>query len=61
MPSSTELTRVDPEGCGCTDCIVGYSKPIDTCTQEQLVMLHFGVLTNASGCEVTAEITVSYQ
>lgn len=42
-------TRVDPRTCGCTDCIVGYSIPLEFATQRQLQMLLNGVLVNATG------------
>lgn len=44
----TKLRRIDPRGCGCTDCIVGESKPIDRCDQNELQGLYLGYLTNAS-------------
>ncbi len=55
-----ELRRIDPKGCGCTDCITGYSKPIDECTQEQLYLMHLGIFDNASGEEtvITTIVTI---
>ena len=55
-----ELKRIDPVDCGCTDCIIGYSKPIDCCTESELVRLHFGLLQNASGCKIKVKVEVSY-
>lgn len=48
----SKLKRIDPKGCGCTDCITGYSKPIDFCDKSELAMLFVGELYNASGCDL---------
>ena len=47
-----KLKRIDPKGCGCTDCIIGYSKPIDLCSDEELKKLYLGLIYNASDCEL---------
>lgn len=44
-----KLRRLDPPGCGCTDCMTGYSKPVDTGADTELWRLMTGRLQNASG------------
>ena len=56
--SESKLWRVDPEGCGCTDCLIGESKPIDQCSQRELVKLYYGEIDNASGREISATIKI---
>jgi hypothetical protein len=56
-----QLMRVDPENCGCADCLVGYSKPIDHCSDGELIQLAYGYLQNASGCKVKTNVTYSYK
>ena len=56
-----ELKRIDPEYCGCVDCIIGYSKPINTWTQEDLGRLYAGLLQNASGYEPVLTSVMSYK
>lgn len=47
--------RVDPPGCGCTDCIIGeWSKPLDQITYQQLVRLIHGNIENATGRDAAA-------
>jgi len=54
---SEKLTRIDPEGCGCTDCGSGYSMPINYCSQKELKKLKKGKLDNASGCKIITKYT----
>jgi len=52
MPETEEVTmikRMDPPDCGCTDCITGYSKPLDFASDEELQLLKVGVIYNATG------------
>lgn len=45
-------TRIDPPGCGCTDCHTGYSQPFDsTAEPAQFHGLLHGQLIDATGDE----------
>ena len=50
------LSRIDPPQCGCADCLAGYSKPIDECTQYHLMRCLLGDADNASGCEINIKV-----
>lgn len=54
-----KLSRVDPAGCGCVDCIVGYSKPIDECNEFELEMAFSSTIDNASGCKIKRTVKYS--
>jgi hypothetical protein len=54
----TKLRRIDPPICSCTDCIIGYSKPIDWCTEDELMNLHLGLLQNASGLQTKMKVEI---
>lgn len=44
-----ELARqVDPQGCGCTECLVGEYVPLEDATPRQIRNLIFGTLADAS-------------
>jgi hypothetical protein len=45
---SGKLYRLDPETCGCTDCIVGNSKPINEASAAEVLLLLDGKLRNAT-------------
>jgi hypothetical protein len=53
------INRIDPIGCGCTDCLIGYSKPIDYCDQGELALAMCGAVDNASDHKITR--TFSYE
>jgi hypothetical protein len=55
-----KLKRIDPPDCGCTDCIIGYSKPINHCSCDELMLLHLELLQNASGLKTTVKIEICY-
>lgn len=40
--------RVDPAGCGCTDCLTGYSVPIGTADQLTLLAVQQGLIADSS-------------
>lgn len=52
------IRRVDPAGCGCTDCIVGkWSKPADQLDDNEALNWVNGYLADASG--VLPEVTIT--
>lgn len=55
------LWRLDPPGCGCTDCLVGNSKPIDEASERELFDARAGVLVNSSGHHVHVAASVGYK
>lgn len=40
--------RIDPVGCGCTDCIIGYSVPIDLALSADFDRFVLGLVDDAS-------------
>jgi hypothetical protein len=50
-----KLYRLDPEGCGCTDCLVGASKPYPQANQDELRACMNGELDNATDAYVVEE------
>jgi len=55
-----KLKRIDPPECACTDCIIGNSKSIDCCSDDELMCLHLGLLQNASGYKTKVKIEIDY-
>lgn len=41
-----ELKAVDPEGCGCTDCITGHAAPVNLLNREEQLGLLGGSYRN---------------
>lgn len=49
----TDPKRIDPPTCGCTDCITGYSRPLNKCgDDEQFAALLHGEVENATSVEL---------
>lgn len=46
--SDNKPVRLDPETCGCTDCIVGYSVPMSQATLKQIKKASKGKMQNAT-------------
>lgn len=48
-PEHRRAHRIDPAGCGCTDCLTGYSVPLDQASPWDLLRLVRGEAANATG------------
>jgi len=48
---ATDIKRIDPRGCGCTDCLIGYSKPLGFADGTELFLMLQGAIQNATGYE----------
>lgn len=57
----TAPTFVDPIGCGCTDCLIGDSVPLDSASDAQITDLFAGRLHDRSSAtfRVTVVLTVT--
>lgn len=45
--------RIDPFDCACTDCIVGYSIPLQEASQAHLRNMILGLQSNATGYDIS--------
>jgi len=52
---ATAPKRIDPVGCGCADCLVGYSKPFDLCSEKEFAWCFLGIIQNATGLKLSIE------
>lgn len=50
------IARIDPHDCGCTDCICGESKPINKCSDDELLAAYLGIIENASSCGLRVNV-----
>lgn len=41
--------RIDPKGCGCTDCLIGYSKPLEDISSREIDMIITDDIQDATG------------
>lgn len=51
-------TAVDPDGCGCTDCLTGRSVPLNQATPEQIAALVSGRLRDRTETPLTINAAV---
>lgn len=57
------IKRIDPPDCDCTDCITGYSKPINFATEHELGVAFYcpKQISNASGAVIKRELKYIYE
>ena len=55
------VKRIDPVGCGCTDCLTGYSKPLDRATDDQVRAMFSGKLIDATSNTFEVTVTREYK
>lgn len=48
---SAQVKRMDPSDCGCTDCLTGYSVPINYATAAHFDAVVSGDMTDATGLD----------
>ena len=53
--------RIDPPHCGCTDCLTGWSLPLDMRDQAVLEGLWNGNYANATGYTITRKVTYAVE
>lgn len=54
-----EPVQIDPTGCGCTECLTGLYVPLDRATDEQIVLLVNGTLSDATSERFTLTTTTT--
>lgn len=50
-----KLLAIDPENCGCTECLIGEYRPLNQATEDELVQLVRGELKDNTSEWVTVE------
>ena len=58
MTTQIRPQRVDPRHCGCTDCLTGYSVPLNMITQQTVQDLIRGKVQNATYGPLAITVTV---
>lgn len=49
------IRSIHPEDCGCTDCVMGVTKPINECSESELHKAFNGEIRNCSACVIVKE------
>jgi len=57
--TASEPKRVDPPSCGCTDCLTGYSVPLNLATWQTVKAMIHGDVQDATGTELDVMVVVS--
>lgn len=58
MPD-TQPERVDPPNCGCTDCLTGYSVPLNLATWQTIKAMINGDVQDATSTELEVTVVVT--
>jgi hypothetical protein len=51
--------RVDPPSCGCTDCLTGYSVPLNLATWQTVKAMIHGDVQDATGTKLDVMVVVT--
>lgn len=46
-----QILAIDPFGCGCTECVIGEYKPLQSATDQELLLMLAGVIRNNTGMQ----------
>jgi hypothetical protein len=53
------VRAIDPPGCGCTDCLIGWSVPLDRASSTQVADMIARHLLNRTSTDMTITTTVT--
>jgi hypothetical protein len=51
--------QIDPPGCGCTECLTGLYVPLDRATDEQVMGMLCGGISNATSDKFTLTTVIT--